>query len=128
MKKLNSSFSRNSSGVSIMKPTEVKQEYQLQIWSSMIQEQKASGLGIKNWCMENGVSENSYYYRLRKIRQTACAALEQMKETTIAEIPLAPKTNFSAQVRITMKSGTVEISDAGPEILAQILKVLSHAE
>ena len=83
---------------------------------------------IKNWCMENGVSENSYYYRLRKIRQTACAALEQMKETTIAEIPLAPKTNFSAQVRITMKSGTVEISDAGPEILAQILKVLSHAE
>ena len=120
MKKLNSSFSRNSSGVSIMKPTEVKQEYQLQIWSSMIQEQKASGLSIKNWCMENGVSENSYYYRLRKIRQTACAALEQMKETTIAEIP--------AQVRITMKSGTVEISDAGPEILAQILKVLSHAE
>ena len=47
MKKLNSSFSRNSSGVSIMKPTEVKQEYQLQIWSSMIQEQKASGLSIK---------------------------------------------------------------------------------
>ena len=46
----------------------------------------------------------------------------------LAEIPLAPKTNFSAQVRITMKSGTVEISDAGPEILAQILKVLSHAE
>ena len=128
MKKLNSSFSRNSRGESIMKPTEVKQEYQLQIWSSMIQEQKASGLSIKNWCMENGVSENSYYYRLRKIRQTACAALEQMKETTIAEIPLAPKTNFSAQVRITMKSGTVEISDAGPEILAQILKVLSHAE
>ena len=111
-----------------MKPTEVKQEYQLQIWSSMIQEQKASGLSIKNWCMENGVSENSYYYRLRKIRQTACAALEQMKETTIAEIPLAPKTNFWAKVRITMKSGTVEISDAGPEILAQILKVLSHAE
>lgn len=121
-------FFKKFSGVSIMKPTEVKQEYQLQIWSSMIQEQKASGLSIKNWCMENGVSENSYYYRLRKIRQTACAALEQMKETTIAEIPLAPKTNFSAQVRITMKSGTVEISDAGPEILAQILKVLSHAE
>lgn len=94
----------------------------------MIQEQKASGLSTKNWCMENGVSENNYYYRLRKICQTACAALEQVQETSIAEIPLEPKTNFSAQVRITMKSGTVEISDAGPEILTQILKVLSHAE
>lgn len=128
MKNLNSSFSRNSSGVITLKPTEVKQEYQLQIWSSMIREQKASGLSIKNWCMENGVSENSYYYRLRKIRQTACATLEQMQETSITEVPLAPKANFSAQVRITMKSGMVEISDAGPEILTQILKVLNHAE
>ena len=94
----------------------------------MIREQKASGLSIKNWCMENGVSENSYYYRLRKIRQTACATLEQIQETSITEVPLAPKAIFSAQVRITMKSGMVEISDAGPEILTQILKVLNHAE
>ena len=38
-------FSRNSSGVT-MNPTEVKQEYQLQIRSSMIQEQKVSGLSM----------------------------------------------------------------------------------
>lgn len=42
-----------------MKLSEVKQEYQLQVWSGMIQEQKASGLGVKNWYMENGVSENT---------------------------------------------------------------------
>lgn len=92
----------------------------------MIQEQKVSGLSIKNWRVENGMSENSYYYRLRKIRQTACATLEQVQETLIAEIPLELKINFSTEARITMKSGAVEISDVGPEILAQILKVLSN--
>lgn len=111
-----------------MKPSEVKQEYQLQIWGGMIQQQKASGLSVKSWCAENGVSENTYYYRLRKIRQTACTALEQMQEVTLAEVPLAPKQDFHTQVRITLKAGTVEISDAGPEVLAQVLRVLSHAE
>ena len=57
-----------------MKPSEVKQEYQMQIWGGMIQQQKASGLSVKSWCAENGVSENTYYYRLRKIRQRACTA------------------------------------------------------
>ena len=69
-----------------MKSSEVKQEYQLKVWGGMIQQQKASGLSVKSWCVENGVSENAYYYRLRKIRQTACTTLEQMQEVTLAEV------------------------------------------
>ena len=111
-----------------MKSSEVKQEYQLKVWGGMIQQQKASGLRVKSWCAENGVSENAYYYRLRKIRQIARTTLEQMQEVTLAEVPLAPKQDFHTQARITMKAGTVEISDAGPEILTQVLRVLSHAE
>ena len=111
-----------------MKPSEAKQEYQLQAWSSMVRQQKASGLNIKSWCRENGVPENTYYYRLRKIRQAACNALEPVQEATLAEIPLAPRNDFSAQIRITMKAGTVEISNAGPSVLVEILQVMSHAE
>ena len=111
-----------------MKSSEVKQEYQLKVWGGMIQQQKASGLRVKSWCAENDVSENTYYYRLRKIRPTACTALEQMQEVTLAEVPLAPKQNFHTQARITMKAGTVEMPDSGPEILTQVLRVLSHAE
>ena len=111
-----------------MKPSEVKQECQLEVWGGMIQQQKASGLSVKSWCAKNGVSENTYYYRLRKIRQTACTALEQMQEVTLAEVPLAPKQDFHTQIRIPLNAGTVEISDAVPEVLAQVLRVLSHAE
>ena len=112
-----------------MKPSEVKQEYQMQLWSSMIQERQASGLSIKNWCAERGLSENTYYYRLRRLREAACTTLENMQKSTIAELPLAPKEDLSAQIRITTKTGTVvEISNAGAGVLEQILMVLSHAE
>ena len=122
------SFSRHSSGGIQVKPSEVKQEYQLQTWSGMIQEQKASGLSIKSWCMENGVSENTYYYRLRRLRQAACSALQQAPEPMFAEVPLAAAKDSSAQIRIIMRAGTVEVSNAGPDVLEQILRVLSHAE
>ena len=112
-----------------MKPSEVKQEYQLQLWNGMIQEQKASGLSIKNWCAERGLSENTYYYRLRRLREAACTTLENMRKATIAELPLAPQEDLSAQIRFTTKAGTVvEISNAGAGALEQIFRVLSHAE
>ena len=112
-----------------MKPSEVNQEYHLQDWSSMIQERQASGLSIKNWCAERGLSENTYYYRLRRLREAACTTLEKMQEATITELPLAPQKDSMAQIRITMKTGAVvEISNAGAGVLEQILRVLSHVE
>ena len=45
-----------------------------------------------------------------------------------AEVPLAAAKDSSAQIRIIMRAGTVEVSNAGPDVLEQILRVLSHAE
>lgn len=59
-----------------VKISEVKQEYQLQEWSGMLRQWKESGLSVKDWCVEQGISEHSYYYRLRRLRQMACNALE----------------------------------------------------
>ena len=60
-----------------MKISEVKRRYQLQEWSGMLRERKASGLSVKAWCAEHGITEYAYYYRLRQLRQMACNALEQ---------------------------------------------------
>ena len=60
-----------------MKISEVKQEYQLQEWSGVLRQRKESGLSVKEWCREQGLAEHIYYYRLRKLRQAACTALEQ---------------------------------------------------
>ncbi len=53
LKNLNLSLSRNSSGVSAVKPNEVKREYQLQQWG-MVRGQKDSVLTVRQWRADKG--------------------------------------------------------------------------
>ena len=54
--------------------TEAKRTYQLQERLKQVQSRRASGLCVKAWCEQNGVSENRYYYWLRDIRKAALQA------------------------------------------------------
>ena len=113
----------------LVKISEVKQEYQLQQWSGMIRERQDSGLSVKDWCLEQGISEHSYYYRLRRLRQIACNALDQAQPVQLAEVPLAPKQEEShAKLRLTTKAGTLEIMDADRSVLDRVLQAMLHAE
>lgn len=96
----------------------------------MVREQKESGLTVKQWCADQGVTEHAFYYRLRRIRQAACTALEQAQPVQLAEVPLAPAAPASspAQLQIRLAGGTVEISNADFNMLDHILRVLIHAE
>ena len=95
----------------------------------MLRQRKESGLSVKDWCLEQGISEHSYYYRLRRLRQMACNALEQAQPVQLAEIPLAPKLDEShAKLRLTTRAGTLEIMDAERSVLDQVLRMMLHAE
>lgn len=112
-----------------MKISEVKQEYQLQQWRSMLRERQESGLSVKAWCSEHEISDNIYYYRLRRLRWAACAALESRQPECLAEVPLVPNAAASQmQLRLSTPAGTLEILSAGSEILNRILQALLHAE
>lgn len=47
---------------------EVRDEYRAQQWAVLLQESKASGLTNKEFCIQRGVSENSFYYWQKKLR------------------------------------------------------------
>ena len=47
----------------------VKQEVRMQEWSAQIEAQQASGLTVRQWCIENGVKPKTYYYHLKKVRE-----------------------------------------------------------
>lgn len=95
----------------------------------MLRQRKESGLSVKDWCLEQGISEHSYYYRLRRLRQMACNALEQAQPVQLAEIPLAPKLDEShAKLRLTTRAGTLEIMDAERSVLDQVLQMMLYAE
>lgn len=101
----------------------------MQEWSGMLRQRKESGLSVKEWCREQGLAEHIYYYRLRKLRQAACTALEQAQPVQLTEVPLAPKPQEShAKLRLTTRIGTLEIMDADRSALDQVLRMMLHAE
>jgi len=41
-------------------------------WRTIIETARSSGMSDKDWCMANGVSINSFYYNVRRLRNHAC--------------------------------------------------------
>ena len=59
---------------------EIKQmarEVRLRYWAEVMRERHDSGKNIRSWCLENGITEKTYYYWQRKLKE---AASEQFKE------------------------------------------------
>ena len=52
----------------------VRDEYRAQRWAMLIQECKASGMSNKEFCIQRGVSEKSFYYWQRKFREQVLEA------------------------------------------------------
>ena len=46
----------------------VRDEYRAQQWAMLIQECKVSGMSNKDFCIQRGVSEKSFYYWQKKLR------------------------------------------------------------
>jgi putative transposase len=49
-----------------------RSEYRLQQWADMTRACRESGMSNKEFCRQNGISEKTYYYWLRRLREAAC--------------------------------------------------------
>ena len=62
-------------------------------------------------------------------KRAACQALQEVQPVQLAEVPLAPKPEEThAKLRLTTKTGTLEILDADRSVLDQVLRMVLHAE
>ena len=59
---------------------------------------RPEGTTAKQWMADNGISEKSYYYWLRKFRKQACSQMTETstaisvgKEISFAEVSISPK-------------------------------------
>ena len=98
--------------------TEIKSKVSLQEWQQRVLDCQNSGMSVKAWCQQNGISTGSYYFHLRKIRESV------LEENQI--IPLEPpKPVSSTGIRIESAGITVTLPEnAAPEQLAAILSAL----
>ena len=112
-----------------MDTQKVAEEYRLSQWTRVIQEQKRSGQNIKDFCQENGISRNKYFYWQRKLRKAACEGLLKAEEPAnivpAGWIQVKPdqltKTTLHIEVsgcRITVDEGT------DPELLKKVCRIL----
>ena len=59
---------------------QIRNEYRKQQWTQIIRECQGSGLSNKEYCRQQGISEKSYYYWLRKLRNAATESIPQIVE------------------------------------------------
>lgn len=124
----------------------ITRQVRLANWTKIIEQcsNRPAGTTAKKWLNDNGISEKSYYYWLRKLRQEAYAnaekefpavrpSREQQPAVTFAEIPLLNQKNsmtdtFRADAVIHTGTMVIGISNTiSDTLLSRLLEVAHHA-
>lgn len=81
----------------------VRNAYRAQEWAMLIQECSASGLTKQEFCQQRGISEKSFYYWLRKLRnQVVQSAHPQL-------VPLEPVPAAENTLRIHYRGAELNL-------------------
>ena len=114
-------------------------------WASRIKEQKSSGLSVSEWCRQNNLSKNMYFYWKRQLKEEVVEqALPDivpltMPSTSPQPAPTAPPvecesctscTTFkpNSTARILINGFSIEIDSTASEAFIQsLIKAVRHA-
>lgn len=121
-----------------MKTTVITHQANLNLWSGRIAEQKASGLLVDEWCSQNGVSRNQFYYWKRQLKE---ACLDSMLPDIVPiTVPVTSQTpdntsctthttcTTNSAIRITLPGIYLEVDNSFPtDMLLDIIKAVRHA-
>lgn len=116
-----------------MRVSKIKELANIENWKEIIIRRKESGLSISAWCRQNNMTQQQYYYRLRKVRE---AAIDTFENKTSPLVKYSPVNIVSTNLheadengeRIVVRYGeaTAEFSTtADIHIIAELMKELS---
>ena len=114
-----------------MRITEAKKLSRLSTWQQLVNQQKASGLSIRCWCEQNALTEQQFYYRLRRVREAILDKIEPVSPVQLVRLPeiephmvaRTPDENRS----IIVRHGTTSIefpSDSDMQRIASFVRAL----
>lgn len=98
-----------------------KREVSIRFWQEAIRNRKASGLSIAEFCRQNGLNANAYYYWQRQIRkdllqkQTDSASLTENNPQQNAQKQHAVAERPSTSVDIVPLSKALDMAGAMPD-------------
>ncbi len=95
---------------------EVRKKVSREEWRERILECQSSGLPVRKWCEENGISPGSYYAHLRKFREEAIT--EHQFVPVGNTVPTGDIQIEGIGIRVTLPG------DAGPEQIRTVIAAL----
>lgn len=119
-----------------------KHKVQLQRWKALIQDRMNSKLKIMEWCEQNNVSKDAYYYWLKQIRIEAVAeANSKFNKPVISESnsfveiqPVASSIMASASIKsrpsAIIRGNGLEIElfdDTSPTFIRKLMEAVRYA-
>jgi hypothetical protein len=82
-----------------MKVQNVKRQFKLREWSEQIKAREASGLGVEQWCAENGIGKSAYYYRLKRVHEEILDFMETTSKCQLSGLPVISDNSITTQHR-----------------------------
>lgn len=119
----------------------IKRNYQLQQWRKIIQEQTVSGLTIDEFCKQNGLSRNSYFYWLRLVRveevnaQQNSAGFVELRlpaphnDAVPCVTPISASEQEPSQLTLSVNGIVIQVTDrTSSDLLARTIEVIQHVK
>jgi len=81
-------------------------------WSEAVKERLASGQTVSAFCEEKGISQTTYYYRQKKVREAACAELMRAQNGEDRAVP-SGWVQLAGSEPVTVAESTLTIEVGG---------------
>ena len=123
-----------------MQLSEAELQLQLQKWTTIIQEAKSSGMKLKDWLYENGISKDQYYYWHRKLKMEAikCNMTTFVDVTEVSQPPAVVESKTLSETQdnntepaavIRFQNCSIEINNtASVEIIKNLVKAMANVK
>ena len=123
--------------------SEAKHAVQLNEWKQMVRRCQESGLTVREWCAQNDVYPQTYYRRLRRVREAVLeqnslepiTTHEQMVPTLVKvntkteaqNLAIAPEPPVSTNFRLQCNGSILDIPvGTCAEAIAEVLKAMGQ--
>ncbi len=93
-------------------------------WKTLISDCQSSGMTVRDWCLENGIKEQTYYRNLKVLRQEMIDSLpapvnipeETDTSTVFRKLEVTPPLPLTgAAIIIRLPQATLEIADGASQ-------------
>lgn len=101
-------------------------QIRLQQWAAVIKDRNSSGLKVDDYCKQHGISRDTYFYWLRKVREAALIQSGFVELEPAANTPEEPEEQPSLEANIN--GITLSIREGvSMDLLSKVIRVIKDA-